>query len=182
MCHTHVSHKWLCHSDAVYKRWHCPDALPQHQRAKKDCAIGAAQAPQAPTSDALSWSIRRCNGLQHRRRNPQTMHDVHAGALCMRGLRLAGPGITTERRGLSETQNRLGDRLHNRCCRRTRCGSGRVRRILHCSSSPRRRSASCLLIAKPHTTGEKSQTHEPKASCIVTLVWTAGGRPHPAVT
>ena len=72
------------------------------------------------------------------------------------GLRLADPGITTEPRGLTETQSRPADVFTAAAgCPRTQCGSGRVCGILQCSSSEETQRK-LPLIEKPHTLQERN--------------------------
>ena len=66
--------------------------------------------------------------------------------------------------------------VHNRCCPRTKCGSGRV---CHppMQQQPEETQRKLLLIAKPRSTGEISDL---RAQGIVyrPLAWTADGRAH----
>ena len=96
------------------------------------------------------------------------------------GLRLADPGITTEPRGLTETQSRLADLFTTTAVPGRSAAVHVVCGILQSRSNPPRQVASDrnfsyyiqqihdLRGQEPSTTSERSsQTDEHKASCIV---------------
>ena len=91
------------------------------------------------------------------------------------GMKLADPDITTETRGSHCFAIQASRYFHHRCCSRTQSGPGRVCGLLHCSGSSR---SCCTGDIRSLQDGELRQqgiNYRP-------LVWTADGRPHPAVT
>ena len=159
VCHTHVSQKWLYHLDVCKQ---CPNTGRYHQRAEK---IGQSE-PHRHRRMPSVWIILRRSARA--RRKPAALPKPPRGALCMRSRRLRktktrGPrnhhGIQRTHRNTIQT----GSYFHYRCCPRTQCGSGRVWHLSIQQQQPEETQRKLPLIA----TGEKSQTYELKASCIV---------------
>ena len=91
----------------------CSDtARLHHQRAK---TIGRSELPRLWSTPSVLVIFAEATRGHH--------SFVHA---VLGGPRLKDPGITTEPRGLTETQSRPADIFHHRCCPRTQRGSGRV--------------------------------------------------------
>ena len=92
-------------------------------------------------------------------------------------LKLADVGVTKEPRGLTEATSRPSDR----CCPRTRRGPGCMRGVFQCSSSAWGCSA-CDCRTKNVSPSKGIQDLRVPGVVDRPLVWTADGRPHPAVT
>ena len=106
LCHTHVSYKWLYHLDASVESVLTPHdhtTIVQQRLGNSartgfgECLLcGSFLDPQLEHGET-------CSAAEATRRHHAGLHAV----VC--GLKLAHPGITTERRGLTASQSRLVD-------------------------------------------------------------------------
>ena len=138
LCHTHVSHKRLYHLVACAASVLTPhDYITNVQKRLGNRAwTGFGEFRLCAPSWTHSWNMTRLAASPKLRGD--TMH-----AFTLWGV--ADPGITSEARGLTASQSRPADislRLLSRMQRRPGC----VCRLLHCSSSPRRRRAGVMQL------------------------------------
>ena len=103
LCHIHVSHKWLYQLDACAGSVRTPhDYITNVQRS-----LGNRSCAGFGGVDHL-WTLNLSTVKHACTAEPTCGHHACVHAV-LGGLRLADPGITTEPRGLSETQSRPAD-------------------------------------------------------------------------
>ena len=176
--HPEVSHKWLWHLDTRRGSVLPPcDYVLDVQRRLGACVINSDIA---------------CS-LCGRTLDPQLVHSEccdTAGATrghytmvraVVEGLRLADSGVTTEPQGLTTTQSRPADILTNAAV------PGRSAALDVCIASPNAAGAAgdaAEAAFKRKLRRYRREIPQLAAAGIVyrPLVWTAAGRPHPAVT
>ena len=178
LCHTHVSHKWIYHLDACAGSVLSPhDFITNIQKrlgnraweGHGECRLcGSFLDPQLEHAET-------CSTAEATRGHYACVHAV----VC--GMKLADPNITTEPRGLTASQSRPAD-------------------IFTTTAVPGRSAALDVCIASSNAAAARGDAAQAAFDRTLShysreipelqnqgihyrpLVWTADGRPHPAVT
>ena len=176
LCHTHVSHKWLYHLDACAGSVLTPrDCITNVQKRLGNrewtsfgqCRFcGSFLDPQVEHGET-------CSTVEATRGHFACVHAV------LGGLKLADPSISTEPRGLTATQSRAAD------LSLPLLSQDAVRPWV-CAASPNAAAArgDAQAAFDRKLSDYRHQVPDLRNQGIHhrPLVWTADGRPHPAVT
>ena len=178
LCHTHVSHNWFCHSDTFAGSVLTPhDNITNVQKRLGTRAWTGFDQCQLCGSflDPQLEHRETCSTSEATRGHHACVHAV------LGGLKLADPGITTRPRGLTETQSRSADLFT------TAAVPGRSAALDVCVASSNAAAARGDAAQAAFDRKLSFNMHEipdlrNQGIHYRPFVWTADGRPHPAVT